>query len=145
MEKMIQRKIVSILILFLVSSSLVFAEEKKLKLTAMTTPFGSAGYSLTLACEETFRKADSRIAWQTKETPGAMYIFKYLALNRGKISAGEHTPVIVPIQSGLLRYVKEGWPPFEKIPNPDLRAIFSLPAAVNLLVTFDTEIKTLGE
>jgi TRAP-type uncharacterized transport system substrate-binding protein len=145
MMTMIFRLLSPVAILLIASCPLSFAEPNKSEITAMTTPFGSAGYSITMAIEETFKKADALVAWKTKETPGAMYIFKYMFLNRDNIASGNHPQVVVPIQSGLLRYVKEGWPPFEKIPNPDLRALFSLPAAVNLMVTFDPEIKELRD
>jgi TRAP-type uncharacterized transport system substrate-binding protein len=122
-----------------------FAEQKNAEVTAMATPFGSAGYTVTMAFEETFKKADSWVKWKTKETPGAMYMFKYTAVNRGKIVAGELPQVVIPIQGGLLGYVIEGRPPFHEIPNPDLRALFSLQAAVFLMVTFDPEIKELKD
>jgi len=122
-----------------------FAEKKNIELTAMTTPFGTAGYTVTMAFEETFKKSDSWVKWKTKETPGAMYMFKYTAVNHNKIIGGELPQVVIPIQGGLLRFVMEGRPPFQKIPNPDLRALFSLQAVMFLMVSFNPEIDGLQD
>ena len=106
------------------------AQQKSAEVIAMTTPFGTAGYTVTMAFEQTFKKANSWVKWRTKETPGAMYIFRYTAVNREEISAGKHPHVVIPIQGGLLGYVIEGRPPFQEIPNPDLRALFYMDTAV---------------
>jgi TRAP-type uncharacterized transport system substrate-binding protein len=134
---------VGILLVCLCTQS--FAEQDSVEVTAMTTPFGTAGYTLTMAFEETFKNADSWVKWKTKETPGAMYMFKYTALNHNKLVRGELPQVVIPIQGGLLRYIIEGRPPFQEIPNPDLRALFSLQAAIFLMVTFDNEIKDVKD
>ena len=125
--------------------SLSFAEQKSADVISLTTPFGSAGYTVAMAFEKTFRKADTWVNWKTKETPGAMYIFRYTAVNYDKIVTGEHSQVVIPIESALLKYLTEGRPPFQEIPNPELRAIFSLIPYVSLVVTFDPRIKVLND
>ena len=130
---------------FITLSHTSFAQPKSTEITALSTPFGSAGYTLTMAFEEIFKKAGSWVKWKTKETPGAMYIFKYTAANHEKIVAGEMPQVAIPVQGGLLGHVIEGRSPFQDISNPDLRALFSLQAVLFLMVTFDDEIEELKD
>jgi TRAP-type uncharacterized transport system substrate-binding protein len=74
-----------------------------------------------------------------------MYILKYLAENKEKINSGELPQVLVPSESGLIRWVNEGWPPLQKVANPEIRAFTTMPAIISLMVTFDPEIKTMAD
>jgi TRAP-type uncharacterized transport system substrate-binding protein len=120
-----------------------FEEQKTTEIIALSTPFGTAGYTSTMAFEETFKKSDSWIKLKTKETPGAMYMFKYMADHHKKMASGEMPQAVIPVQGGLLSFVVGGRPPFQDVPNPDLRALFSMQAVVFFIVTFDPEIGEL--
>jgi len=134
-----------VLALLCVTFDTSYAEQKAVEVTALSLPFGTPNYTMCMAFEETFKKANSWIKWKTKETPGAMYILKYLAMNKKKITDGELPQVIVPSESGLVRWVNEGWPPLTPVKNENIRAITALPAVISLMVTFDPEIKEMKD
>ena len=70
---------------------------------------------------------------------------RQVGVHHNKIVAGDLPQTVIPVQGGLLGFIIEGRPPFQDIPNPDLRALFSLQAVVFLMVTFDTEIRNLKD
>jgi TRAP-type uncharacterized transport system substrate-binding protein len=123
----------------------LMAAEKKVEFTGLTLPFGTANYTMWTAFEQTFKAADSWIDFRVKETPGAIYIMKYLLGNGGKMAAGDMPYGMINSESGLVRWVTEGWAPFTKLKLEDVRAIFSLPAVISLVVTFDQDINSLSD
>lgn len=131
-----------ILMLFSTSS---LAAGKKTELTGLTLPFGTPNYTMWMAFEETMKKSNSWVDWKTKETPGAMYIIKYVLTNQRKMAAGQVPYYIVPSESGLIQWMSEGWAPLQKAKMPNVRAIFSLPAVIALMVTFDGDIKDMND
>ncbi len=139
------RLTVSIFAALCMMPGLSHAEHKPVEVTALSLPFGTPNYTMCMAFEETFKKANSWVKWKTKETPGAMYIMKYLVENKKKIESGELPQAIVPSESGLIRWVTAGWPPLQKVRNPSIRAITALPAVISLMVTFDPQIKTMKD
>lgn len=130
-------------VFFLVSSTM--AQEKKVQVTAMSTPFGTAMYSQAVAFEEVFKKAGSWVEWKAQETPGAMYIVKYCAMNAKKMADGEVNQVVAITSSATLPFVIEGRKPFDKIPIPTNRALFSMPSFTTFFLTFDPDIKSLKD
>jgi len=135
--------VVGIVVMLYSAPSLVAID--KTELTGTTLPFGTPNYTIWMAFEETFKKSGSWVDWKTKETPGAMYIIKYILMNQGKMATGEIPYVITPSESGLIKWLVEGWPPFQEAKMPNLRAVFSLPAVISLMVTFDPEIKEMKD
>lgn len=130
--------------LFLLPAS-AWSQQKQFKFTNMTTPFGTSMYTQAVAFEEVFKKANSWVDWKAQETPGAMYIIRYAAENRGKILAGE-VPQLGAISSvGVLPFVAEGRPPFTKVKSPNVRAAFSMPSFVTFFVSFNPDIKSLKD
>lgn len=121
------------------------AQEKRIQLTAMTTPFGTAMYSQTVAFEEVFKKAGSWVEWKAQETPGAMYIAKYCFMNAKKMAVGEVNQVVTISSSATLPFVINGRPPFEKIPIPTDKVLFSMPSFVSFFMTFDQKITSLKD
>ena len=68
--------IISLALILLITafSAPGLAERKKVQVTNMTIPFGTAAYTAGQAMEEIFRKHNSWVEWKHQETPGAMYI-----------------------------------------------------------------------
>ena len=89
---------------------LISLHGRTVEVTALSLPFGTPNYTMCMAFEETFKKANSWVKWKTKETPGAMYILKHLVENKKKIESGELSQAVVPSESGLIKWVTEGWP-----------------------------------
>lgn len=123
----------------------LWAQHKTVQITHMVTPFGTPQYSQAVAFEEVFKKSGSWINWKAQETPGALYIIRYLAQNRDRIVSGEIAQVGAISSVGIMPFVIEGRPPFDKFKLADSRAAFSMPSFVTFFVTFDPEIKTLKD
>ena len=134
-----------LMIVSVLSPSWAMAQDKKFALTAMTTPFGTAMYSQTMAFEEVFKKAGSSVDWKAQETPGAMYIIKYLAMNRDKMAAGQVNQVVSISSLGTIPFIIEGRKPFDKLKIPTVKTLFSMPSFVSFFMTFDPEIKSLKD
>lgn len=115
------------------------------EITMMTTPFGTTSYTIGQAFEETFKKENSWVQWKTQETPGAMYIIRYLNENRDKMINGEIPFVISSSAVAVLPFTAYGWKPFEKYPIPHTKAFLAQPAFIFFFGTFDPNIKSLKD
>ena len=139
----------TVLSLFLVAAVFLpgslWAQQKKVAVTNMTTPFGTPMYTQGVAFEEVFKKAKSWVEWKAQETPGAMYIVKYVFKNQKKIETGQVPQVVSPSSGGVLPFLIEGRKPFTKINIPNNRALFSMPSYSMVFVTFDPNIKSLKD
>lgn len=138
------RAMMVIIILSLLLPAWIFAQSKRpYTISHMTTPFGTVGYITGTALEEVFKKADSWVQWKFQETPGAMYMNKYIFKNRKKLASGEMPPVITNSSASIMAWFKEGRPPFKKIMVPEASGgLFSSPSYVSVFLTFDKNIKS---
>ncbi|MFH1984009.1 MAG: ABC transporter substrate-binding protein [Pseudomonadota bacterium] len=111
----------------------------------MSTSFGTHMYEVGVAYERVFREADSWVRIRHQETPGGMYMFRYIATNREKMIAGDipHTLAVGALTS--VGFVAQGRPPFEKCPWPTTRTLVSNPAMVMAFGTFREDIAGLAD
>jgi len=139
----------SITVLFLavilLTPQAAWSGEKKGQFTFMTTPFGTVQYTQAIAFEEVFKKAGSWVEVKAQETPGGMYMIRYISENHSKMVSGEEPQVGAISSLGVLPFVVDGRPPFNKFNIPTSRVGFSMPSFVNFFVTFDPNIKSLKD
>lgn len=121
------------------------AREKKVTVINMTTPFGSEQYIAGSAFEQVFKKADSWVEWQPKETPGAIYMIKYFAKNRKALTAGTMPPIVISTSTGVQGHINEARPPFTPFKNMNQRAIFSTWTFLYVFTTFDSDLTDLKD
>ena len=122
-----------------------FAEQKKVTVESLSTPFGTPLYVAASAFEQVFNKADSWVDWKIKETPGAMYIVKYFFQNKEAIAAGEKNQIVIGTSAGVLGHINEARPPFTPFVDMDQRALFSANTFIYLMSTFDDSIKDMKD
>jgi uncharacterized protein len=122
-----------------------WSQQKKVAFTAMSTPFGTPMYTQSVAFESVFKKAGSWVEWKAQETPGAMYIVRYIVENQKKMAAGQVPQVGSVSSTGVLPFLVEGRPPFTKFKIPTYKAGFSLPSFCTFFVTFNPNLKTLKD
>jgi len=122
------------------------AEEgkKPVEVVMMTTPFGTAMYNEGAAYEQVFKKAGSWVHIKHQETPGAFYMYSYIAKNRDKMKSGEIPHTVAGSAATAIRFMGEGRPPFKK-PWPTAKAVTSSFGYVFFFLTFDPEIKSLKD
>lgn len=111
----------------------------------MTTPFGTHMYSMGAAAEQVFKKADSWVRVKHQETPGAMYMYRYMAMNRDKMKEGNVPYTVVVGGPPLVDFLAQGREPFDKTPWPTVKALVSIPFIMGLYTTFDSTIKSLEQ
>lgn len=111
----------------------------------MTTPFGTHMYSAGAAAEQVFKKAGSWVRVKHQETPGAMYMYRYMVENREKMKSGQVPHTVVVASPTMVDFLAEGRKPFDKMPWPTVKALVPIPAVMGLYATFDPEIKTLED
>lgn len=126
----------------LMTSGVLAADHRPYTITHMVTRFGTPQYTEGTALEEVFRKSGSWIQWKAQETPGAMYINKYIFQNLAKMKAGEAPVIVTSASASIMPWFIEGRPPFKKIPLPDSRALFSTSSWITVFLTFDKNIKS---
>lgn len=145
--KLKKRIIVSIICVALLGQftigGIVLADQKKVVIESLSTPFGSAPYVAASAFEQVFNKANSWVDWKIKETPGAMYMVKYFFQNKEAIAAGEKNQLIIGTSTGVLGHINEARPPFKPFTNMNQRALFATNAFIYLFSTFDASIKDM--
>lgn len=76
------------------------------------------------------------------ETPGAMYMMKWIKTNRDKIATDEEPPWLVVSDPAASIFAYEGRPSLQDVKVPNWVGLYSLPAFVFTYVTFDPNIKT---
>jgi TRAP-type uncharacterized transport system substrate-binding protein len=133
------------LTLFLLLPSAAWSQHKKVAITNMASPFGTPMYTQSVAFESVFKKAGSWVEWKAQETPGAMYVIRYLIENQKKMMAGQLPQVVTIGSVGILPFVIEGRPPFNKFKLPTAKAVFSMPSFCTFFVTFNPNIKSLKD
>jgi TRAP-type uncharacterized transport system substrate-binding protein len=111
----------------------------------MTTPFGTHMYSAGAAAEQVFKKAGSWVRVKHQETPGAMYMYRYMVQNLEKMKSGEVPHTVVVGGPPLVDFLAEGRRPFDDMPWPTVKALVPIPAVMGLYATFDPEIQTLKD
>ena len=121
------------------------ADHEPVDVVFMTTPFGTHMYSAGAAAEQVFAKAGSWVHVKHQETPGAMYIYRYMVQNRDKMIAGEVPYTVAVGGPTLVDFLAEGRKPFDEIPWPQVKALVPIPGIMGLYATFDPEIKTLAD
>lgn len=133
----------ALVICILMPSGVFAAEQKKVAVESLSTPFGTPLYVAASAFEQVFNKANSWVDWKIKETPGAMYIVKFFFQNKEAIAAGKKNQFIVGTSTGVLGHINEARPPFKPFTGMNQRAIFSTNAIIYKFSTFDPSIKDL--
>ncbi|MBU2547478.1 MAG: ABC transporter substrate-binding protein [Proteobacteria bacterium] len=122
------------------------AEQKKpVDVVIMTTPFGTGMYNVGAAFEQVFKKAGSWVHIKHQETPGAMYMYKYMIQNLPKMKSGEVPQTIFAGGTGNLEYLAQGRQPFDKLKWPTVRSLVSNAGLVGFYVTMDPNIKSLKD
>lgn len=137
----------SVLMMVLCFGAVLYAAEegkKPVEVVIMTTPFGTPMYNEGAAYEQVFKKAGSWVHMKHQETPGAFYMYTYIPKNRDKMIAGEISQTVATSASTAIRFVAEGRPPFQKS-WPTTRGLVSSVGYVFFFLTFDPEIKSLGD
>ncbi len=121
------------------------ADHAPVDVVFMTTPFGTHMYSAGAAAEQVFKKAGSWVRAKHQETPGAMYMYRYMVKNLEKMQAGKMPYTVVVGGPPLVDFLAEGRKPFDKSPWPTVKALVPIPAVMGLYATFDDGIRSLGE
>ncbi|NQU63283.1 MAG: hypothetical protein HQ517_03220, partial [SAR324 cluster bacterium] len=136
-----------ILGLFLFQSPFLSAEaaKKPVDVVIMTTPFGSSMYNIGAAFEQVFKKAGSWVHIKHQETPGAMYMYRYIAKNAENMKAGKVVHTLAVGGIGAVPHLQEGRWPFDKSPWPTTKTLVSTPSLMGFYATFDPNIKTLAD
>ncbi len=111
----------------------------------MTTPFGSHMYATGAAAEQVFRTANSWVNIQHQETPGAMYMYRYMVENREKMKNDEVPYTVVVGAPAVATFLAEGRPPFKKYPWPTVRTLVPNPSVMGVYATFNPKIQSLED
>ncbi|MBW2284867.1 MAG: ABC transporter substrate-binding protein [Deltaproteobacteria bacterium] len=137
----------ALITVFCVQPLAVASETKKapVEVVIMTTPFGTNMYNVGAAFEQVFRKAGSWVHMKHQETPGAMYMYKYIVKNREKMIKGEVSHTINAGGVGICDFLAEGRPPFKKFAWPTNRTLVSNDGLLGFYVTMDPNIKSLKD
>ncbi|MGB3222844.1 MAG: hypothetical protein WBB23_08590 [Desulforhopalus sp.] len=120
------------------------AQEKQ-KVVFQTTQFGRAFYDYAFALEDLSRKSGSWVDLKTEETPGAMFMVKSLHDNLDKMRSGEKPWVIQYGSTNSTNFISKGYAPFDKINVPGYRVFSTILSRINVLCTFDENLKTAGD
>lgn len=139
---------VLILGLVLCCQPVLFAAEagkKPVEVVLMTTPFGTNMYNVGAAYEQVFKKAGSWVQIKHQETPGAMYMYRYIIKNREKMKNGEIPHTVMAGGVGNLDYLAKGRPPLNKFPWPTVRSVVSHEGLLGFYGTQDPDIKSLKD
>jgi len=133
--------------LFLLQGLFLSAEaaKKPVDVVIMTTPFGSHMYDIGAAFEQVFKKAGSWVHMKHQETPGAMYMYRYIAKNSEKMRTGKITHTVAVGGIGAVAFLQEGRWPFKKIPWPTTKTLVSTTSMMGFYATFDPTIKTTAD
>jgi TRAP-type uncharacterized transport system substrate-binding protein len=126
-------------------SGFALADQKKVVVESLSTPFGSPGYVASSAFEQVFNKADSWVDWKIKETPGAMYMIKYFFQNKDAIAKEEKNQIIVGASTGVLGHTNEARPPLTPFKDMNQRAVFTAYSSIYLFSTFDESLKDMKD
>lgn len=121
------------------------AEHTPVDVVFMTTPFGTHMYSTGAAAEQVFKKAGSWVRVRHQETPGAMYMYRYMVQNREKMQSGKIPHTVVVGSPTMVDFLAEGRKPFDKMPWPTVKALVPIPAVMGLYASFDAGIHSLGD
>ena len=120
------------------------ADHAPVDVVFMTTPFGTHMYSVGAAAEQVFKKAGSWVQARHQETPGAMYMYRYMVQNREKMTSGKVPYTVVVGSPTMVGFLAEGRKPFDKTPWPTVKALVPIPAVMGLYATFNPDIKSMG-
>lgn len=126
-------------------STTIFAAEKTVQVKGLAHPFGTSRYTIMQAIADVHKKANSWVRVEPIETPGSMYMLKYITSHRDTIATGEEPSWLVVGEAPTTIFIGEGRPPVEKVKAPQWVALYSLPSFVYAYVTFDPNIKTLSD
>jgi hypothetical protein len=98
------------LLVFLVSPAFSqnTSAHKPEKVIFQTTQFGRAFYDYAFAYEELARKSGSWVDLKAEETPGAMFMIKYMHENLDKMISGKKPWVVQYGSTNSVRFIKEG-------------------------------------
>jgi TRAP-type uncharacterized transport system substrate-binding protein len=136
-------KILLVLALVTLFYAGAMAEVKKpYTITHLVTPFGTPQNTEATALEEVFKKAGSWVRWKAQETPGAMYINKFMFMNLKKMKNGSMPIAAAASSAAIIPWIREGRRPLQKIPNPDTVALFATSSYITVFLTFDKNIKS---
>ena len=109
----------------------------------MSPPFGSPAFNMGAALEMVFEKHKSWVRIKHQETPGGMYVVKYMFQNLDKIKAGEHNNIIGFSAGSIFGHIIEGRPPFKELGLGDgYKAICSAPSIMSLYASHDPQIES---
>lgn len=133
----------SLLLLFVTPSfSHAGSAPEHKKVIFQTTQFGRAFYDYAFAYEDLTRKSGSWVELKAEETPGGMFMAKSYHDNLDKMISGEKPWVVQYGSTNSTLFIKNGWGPFKDVAIPGLRVFSTIFCRINLLCTFDPEIKT---
>ncbi|NQU63051.1 MAG: hypothetical protein HQ517_02030, partial [SAR324 cluster bacterium] len=138
---------ISLSILFLVPffSLSILAAKKPVKVVFMTSPMGTAAYNIGAAFEQVFQKAGSWVQIKHQETPGGMYMYRYIATNREKMISGEIPHTVAASGVAAIAHLAEGRWPFKKFSWPTTKALISTGLMASLYGVYDEDIKSLAD
>ena len=129
---------------FTIFSTTILAAEKREQFTVkgLGHPFGTSRHTILAAIADVHRKTKSWVNISMIETPGAMYMMKWIKTNRDKIATDEEPPWLVVSDPAASIFAYEGRPSLQDVKVPNWVGLYSLPAFVFTYVTFDPNIKT---
>lgn len=107
-----------------------------------TVGFGRAFYDYAFAYEDLARKSKSWADLKAEETPGAIFILQTMQSEVENMRSGKRPWVVSYGSVNTIRFAKNGWAPLDKFKLPGLKAFSTILCRVNVLATFDANIKT---
>lgn len=134
-----------VLVILVASIQLVAAQPEPVDVVFMTTPFGTHMYASGAAAEQVFKRAGSWVRVRHQETPGAMYMYRYVTQNLERMQRGELPHTLVVGSPDLVPFLAEGRAPFDGNPWPTVKSIVPNPAVMGVYATFDSNITTLKD
>ncbi|MBW1924078.1 MAG: ABC transporter substrate-binding protein [Deltaproteobacteria bacterium] len=135
----------AVIIWLLPAGAAAAQSHKPVDVVLMTTPFGTNMYNVGAAFEQVFKKAGSWVHIKHQETPGAMYMFKFMVINRKKMIQGQIPQTIIASGAGSLDYLAQGRRPFDRIPWPTTRTLVSNQALTGFYAVSDPAIRSLRD
>lgn len=129
-------------LLFFVSPAMSQSGGARTKVVFQTVQFGRAFYDYAFAYEDLARKAKSFIDLKAEETPGAIFMIRSFKKNLSQMKSGQKPWQIFYGSINSMRFIKNGWAPLKKFALSGTRAFATILCRVNILVTFDKNIKS---
>lgn len=108
----------------------------------LTMPFGTGSYAQDMALESFFKEIKSPITILLKQTPGALFVARYIVENVDKMRAGKVPFTMAGTTSSIIPYMAQGLPPYQDYPTPTNVIMCANRGILLPFVTYNSKIKS---